>query len=61
MVKLLHTSWIDEEEYVHWDEEKEVFIIDDDAPDWIKEEYRLYWEQVDRIQKKERETGYRII
>ena len=61
MVKISHTSWIGEDEYIHWDEEKEDFVIDDDAPDWIKEEYRLYWEQVDRIQKKERDTGYKII
>ena len=42
MVELGYTSWMDHKEYVHWDEETEDFIIDDNAPDCIKDEYAYF-------------------
>ena len=61
MVRLHHTSWLKDKKYIHWDDKIEGYVVNDDAPEDVKEEYRLYWEEVKKWQKLEEETGCTII
>ena len=57
MVRIHHTSWMKEEKYI----KTEHLVVNDDAPEEIKEEYRLYWEEIKKWQKLEEETGWRYL
>lgn len=61
MVKLFHTSWLKNKEYLHWDDDFGYWVVNDDAPEEVKEENRLYWEQMEYYRKREAETGATII
>ena len=61
MVKLFHTSWLKNKEYLHWDEDFGYWVVNNDAPEEIKEECRLFWEQIEEIKKREAETGATIL
>lgn len=61
MVKLHYTSWLKKKEYIHWDNDFGYWVVNDDAPEEVKEENRLYWEQMEYYRKREEETGANII
>ena len=61
MVKLNYASWLDQDEYIHWDRDLNFWAVNDDAPEEVKEESRLYWKQIEYYRKLEKETDANII
>lgn len=57
MVKIRHIAWLEHSEYIHWDEKLENYVINNDAPDEIKEDYQLYLDEMKYWQKREEKTG----
>lgn len=53
--------WKTDENWFHFDEEQEIFVINDDAPQKAKESYEKYVQMIHEISKRQHETGYNIL